>query len=59
MGATGRTLAQLLLDRGLFVRAFVRTDDERAAKLRAAGAEVHEAQHLMTLILICQWAYFP
>lgn len=47
-GATGRVLAERLLKRGVAVRAFVRTDDERAASLRAAGAEVsrpHGSQH--------------
>ena len=40
-GATGRVLTHLLLDRGVHVRAFVRSDDDRADQLRAAGAEVH------------------
>jgi uncharacterized protein YbjT (DUF2867 family) len=40
LGGVGRTVAQLLLDRGLPVRALVRRDDDRAAALRAAGAEV-------------------
>ena len=35
-----RTVTDLLLERGLPVRAMVRRDDERAAALRAAGAEV-------------------
>ena len=39
-GATGRVLTHLLLDRGVHVRAMVRTDDDRAAQLRTAGAEV-------------------
>ena len=39
-GATGRVLSHLLLERGIRVRALVRTDDDRAAALRAAGAEV-------------------
>ena len=33
-------MAELLLDRGLPVRAMVRREDDRAAALRAAGAEV-------------------
>ncbi len=41
MGGTGRLLAEMLLKRGTPVRALVRTDDDRAAALRAAGAEVH------------------
>src|SRR5215468_4301024 len=39
-GAVGRTVTGLLLERGLPVRALVRRDDDRAAALRAAGAEV-------------------
>src|SRR5216110_2561271 len=39
VGAVGRTVTGLLLDRGLPVRALVRREDERAAALRAAGAE--------------------
>jgi NAD(P)H dehydrogenase (quinone) len=40
VGAVGRTLCGLLLDRGLSVRAMVRREDDRAAALRAVGAEV-------------------
>jgi NAD(P)H dehydrogenase (quinone) len=40
LGAVGRTVTDLLLDRGLPVRAMVRREDDRAAALRAAGAEV-------------------
>ena len=40
LGAVGRTVTHLLLDRGLPVRALVRREDDRAAALRAAGAEV-------------------
>src|SRR5215813_10009787 len=40
VGAVGRTVTGLLLDRGLQVRAMVRREDDRAAALRAAGAEV-------------------
>jgi NAD(P)H dehydrogenase (quinone) len=39
-GAVGRTVTGLLLNRGLTVRAMVRREDDRAAALRAAGAEV-------------------
>src|SRR5215831_18634117 len=39
-GAVGRTVCGLLLDRGFPVRAMVRREDERAAALRAAGADV-------------------
>jgi nucleoside-diphosphate-sugar epimerase len=40
LGAVGRTVTGLLLDRALPVRALVRREDDRAAALRAAGAEV-------------------
>lgn len=40
LGGVGRTVTHLLLGRGLPVRALVRRDDDRAAALRAAGAEV-------------------
>jgi NAD(P)H dehydrogenase (quinone) len=40
LGAVGRTVTGLLLDRGLPVRAMVRREDDRAAALRAAGAQV-------------------
>ena len=38
IGGVGRTVTDLLLERGLAVRALVRHDDDRAAALRAAGA---------------------
>ncbi len=40
VGGVGRTVVELLRKRGLPVRAFVHRDDERAAPLRAMGAEV-------------------
>jgi NAD(P)H dehydrogenase (quinone) len=40
LGAVGRTVTGLLLDRGLQVRAMVRREDDRAVALRATGAEV-------------------
>ena len=40
VGGIGRTLTQLLLERGHAVRALVRREDERAEALRALGAEV-------------------
>jgi NAD(P)H dehydrogenase (quinone) len=40
LGAVGRTVTELLLERRLPVRAMVRREDDRAAALRAAGAEV-------------------
>jgi uncharacterized protein YbjT (DUF2867 family) len=40
VGAVGRTIVELLRQRGQPVRALVRRDDARAAELRAMGAEV-------------------
>ena len=40
LGAVGRTVTELLLKRGLPVRAMVRRADDRAEALRDAGAEV-------------------
>ena len=40
VGSVGRTVTGLLLDRGFPVRAMVRREDDRAASLRAAGAQV-------------------
>ena len=40
LGAVGRTVTGLLLERGVPVRAMVRREDERSAALRAGGAEV-------------------
>ena len=40
LGSVGRTVTGLLLDRGFSVRAMVRREDERAASLRTAGAQV-------------------
>jgi NAD(P)H dehydrogenase (quinone) len=40
IGAVGRTVVELLRQRGLPVRALVHREDERAAGLRATGAEV-------------------
>jgi uncharacterized protein YbjT (DUF2867 family) len=40
VGGIGRTLTQLLIRRGLPVRALVRREDERAQALRELGAEV-------------------
>ena len=40
LGSVGRTVTGLLLDRGFSVRAMVRREDERAASLRAAGAQI-------------------
>jgi uncharacterized protein YbjT (DUF2867 family) len=40
VGGVGREVVEILRERGLLVRAFVRTEDERAESLRAIGAEV-------------------
>src|SRR5215831_16379403 len=40
LGAVGRTVTRLLLERGLPVRAMVHREDDRAVALRAAGADV-------------------
>ncbi len=40
VGAVGRSAVELLRSRGLAVRALVHREDERAARLRANGAEV-------------------
>jgi uncharacterized protein YbjT (DUF2867 family) len=40
LGSVGRTVAGLLVERGLPVRAMVRREDDRSAALRAAGAKV-------------------
>jgi len=40
VGGVGRRVVELLVERHLPVRALVRTDDDRAAALRATGAEV-------------------
>src|SRR5258708_3673331 len=45
-GQTGRHVTQLLLERGLPVRAFVHTIDERSERLRALGAEIAEGDFL-------------
>jgi hypothetical protein len=45
-GATGGVAARLLLEKGLPVRAIVRSDDERAQSLRALGAETFVADLL-------------
>jgi hypothetical protein len=42
LGAVARTVTGMLLECGLPVRALVRREDERAAALQAAGAEVED-----------------
>jgi uncharacterized protein YbjT (DUF2867 family) len=63
LGAVGRTVTGLLLERGLPVRAMVRREDERAAALRAAGAEVVvgdllEPADVYRAVSGCRRAYF-
>src|SRR5262249_59788818 len=63
LGAVGRTVTGLLLERRLAVRAMVRREDERAAALRAAGAEVVvgdllEPADVYRVVSGCRRAYF-
>src|SRR2546427_13014021 len=63
LGAVGRTVTGLLLERGLPVRAMVRCEDDRAAALRAAGAEVVvgdllEPADVYRVVSGCRRAYF-
>ena len=63
LGAVGRTVTGLLLDRGLRVRAMVRREDDRAAALRAAGAEVVvgdllEPADVFRIVSGCRRVYF-
>jgi NAD(P)H dehydrogenase (quinone) len=63
LGAVGRTVCGLLLERGLPVRAMVRREDERAAALRAAGAEVVvgdllEPADVYRIVTGCRRVYF-
>jgi uncharacterized protein YbjT (DUF2867 family) len=45
-GKTGRHVTEMLLARGVPVRAFVRKLDERSERLRALGAEIFEGDFL-------------
>src|SRR6202051_2428537 len=45
-GKTGRHVSEMLLARGIPVRAFVHTIDERSEHLRALGAEIFEGDFL-------------
>ena len=45
-GKTGRHVSEMLLERGIPVRAFVRKIDERSDQLRALGAEIFEGDFL-------------
>src|SRR6266576_3003200 len=63
LGAVGRTVTGLLLERGLAVRAMVRREDDRAAALRAAGAEVGgrdllEPADVYRVVSGCRRVYF-
>src|SRR3954451_4254971 len=63
LGSVGRTVTGLLLDRGLSVRAMVRREDDRAAALRAAGADVVvgdllEPADVYRVVSGCQRIYF-
>jgi uncharacterized protein YbjT (DUF2867 family) len=59
----GRTVTTLLLERGFPVRAMVRREDDRAAALRAAGAEVvlgdlFEPADVYRVVNGCRRVYF-
>jgi NAD(P)H dehydrogenase (quinone) len=63
LGAVGRTVTSLLLERGLRVRAMVRREDDRAEALRSAGAEVVigdllEPADVLRVVRGCRRAYF-
>lgn len=63
LGAVGRSVVGLLLERGLPVRAMVRRDDDRAAALRASGAEVVvgdllEPADVLRVVSGCRRIYF-
>src|SRR5262245_54661700 len=63
LGGVGRTVVGLLLERGLPVRALVRRDDDRAAALRADGAEVAvgdllEPADVFRVVSGCRRVYF-
>src|SRR5262252_6338864 len=63
LGAVGRTVTGLLLERGLPVRAMVRREDDRAAALRTAGAEVVvgdllEPADVLRVVSGCRRIYF-
>src|SRR3954462_2170974 len=63
LGAVGRTVTELLLERGLPVRAMVRREDDRGAALRSAGAEVVvgdllEPTDVFRIVNGCRRVYF-
>src|SRR4029450_13447586 len=63
IGAVGRIVTGLLLERELPVRAMVRREDDRAVALRAAGAEVVvgdllEPADVFRVVSGCRRGYF-
>lgn len=63
VGAVGRSVTEMLLRRGMKVRAMVRTDDERAEALREQGAQVVvgdllDVEFLHRAIEGCERVYF-
>jgi NAD(P)H dehydrogenase (quinone) len=63
LGAVGRTVTGLLLERGFQVRAMVRREDDRAAALRAAGAlvvvgDLLEPADVYRVVSGCRRVYF-
>ena len=63
LGAVGRTVTGLLLERGLPVRAMVRREDDRSAALRRAGAEIAigdllEPADVYRIVSGCRRIYF-
>ncbi len=63
VGATGRTVTELLLKQGKAVRAMVRSEDERAQALRDMGAEVVvgdllDLDSMHRVIAGCETMYF-
>src|SRR5215468_7572094 len=63
LGAVGRIVTSLLLERGLPIRAMVHREDDRAAALRAAGAEVVvgdllEPADVNRIVTGCRRVYF-
>ena len=62
-GGVGREVVDILRAKGLPVRAFVRTDDDRADVLRAKGAEVvmgdrTRAEDIARVLDGCRRMYF-
>ena len=51
LGAVGRTVCGLLLDRGLPVRAMVRREDDRAAMLASREIMSKQPARLLSLVV--------